>query len=151
MTVGLLSATLGAWCARRKGLGSIMKRRQRRLGFLPGWRIFTYVILAFNVLMLVWIIGGVASASHASNCGSLSHQTCQAASDVGTAIGAGILVVAWVFGDTILGVLWLVTRPRGRMCPACGTNARRGVTVCSGCGYNFAMAARQGITPQAEN
>lgn len=35
-----------------------MKRRQRRLAFLPGWRIFTYVILAFNVLMLAWIIGG---------------------------------------------------------------------------------------------
>ncbi|WP_406691989.1 hypothetical protein REH65_08335 [Saccharopolyspora sp. ID03-671] len=48
----------------------------------------------------------------------------------------------WVAGDVILGILWLVTKPRTRDCPACGRTIKRGQMTCKSCGYDFAQAAR---------
>lgn len=74
---------------------------------------FTWVILAVNVLFLIWIIVGVASGSgNATNCGALSQQTCNDAGHAGTAIGVALIIVFWAVVDVILGVLWLVTRKR---------------------------------------
>lgn len=111
---------------------------RRRL--VPDWRLFTWVIVAFNVLMLVWIVTGAASVSH-SKCAGLSTQACTAAREVGGGIAVVALVALWVAGDVILGVLWLITRPRGRECPACGRRAKRGVLACTGCGHDFGRAA----------
>ncbi len=102
----------------------------------PHWRIFTWVVVAFNVIMLIWIITGAASVSH-SPCHDLSTQTCTAAREVGGGIAVAALIALWVAGDVILGVIWMVTRPRGRVCPACGTNAKRGVLACRSCGHDF--------------
>ena len=111
----------------------------KRLGFLPGWRVFTYVILLFNVAMLIWLIAGASAGHHAgtSDCGSLSAKDCQAAADVGTGIAVVALIAIWALCDVILGVLWLVTRSSKRPCPVCGTGVRRGVFVCSSCGHDF--------------
>lgn len=76
-------------------------------------RIFTWVILVINVLFLVWIIAAAASTSgHASDCGSLTQQTCDDAKNTGTAIGVFLVVVFWAAVDVILGIIWLVTRRR---------------------------------------
>lgn len=104
----------------------------------PHWRKMTWVILAWNVLMVVWIIAGVASATHNPSCAHtavLGAKTCQNATDAGAGIGVSVLVVLWVLGDIILGVLWLVTR--GRSCPVCGRSVRRGLTECGACGHDF--------------
>ncbi|WP_218914777.1 hypothetical protein [Acidimicrobium ferrooxidans] len=53
---------------------------------------------------------GIHSGSHATHCGTLTTQTCQAAADVGTTIGAGIVIALWVAVDVILGVTFLVLR-----------------------------------------
>ena len=83
-------------------------RRHRRF---PRWRPLTWLILAFNVVMLVWLIAGVNAASGAGDdCGA--QQACQDANDVGTAIGAGLIVFLWAAGAVILGVIWLVTNSR---------------------------------------
>jgi hypothetical protein len=126
-----------------------MGKNGKRLGFLPGWRKGTYIVLAFNLLMLVWIIAGAAGASgDATDCGSLSQDACNAAADVGTGIGVALLVVLWVFGDIILGVLWLVTnRKKGRDCPVCGHEVKKGVLVCSACGHDFRAAAAAPTAP----
>lgn len=113
-------------------------RRSRNLR--PHWRIFTWAILAFNALMLLWIVTGAASASHAA-CKGLTASDCTAAREVGGGIAVIALIFIWVAGDIILGVLWMVTRPRGRLCPACGTTAKRGVIICRQCGHNFAGGA----------
>lgn len=120
-------------------------RSRKRLGFLPDWRIFSYIILAINVLFLVLIIVAVAGSSgHATDCGTLDQDTCDAAKNVGTTIGVGIVVGFWVAADVILGILWLVTKGSRRQCPACGHNVRKGVTVCA-CGHDFRAAL---IPPQ---
>lgn len=105
----------------------------------PHWRKMTWAVLAWNVLMLVWIIAGAASASHNPQCAhtaTLGAHACQSATDVGASIGVGLLVGLWVVGDLILGVLWMVTR--GRSCPVCGRSVRRGLTECKACGHDFA-------------
>jgi hypothetical protein len=82
-----------------------VSRRHRRF---PRWRPLTWLILAFNAVMLIWLIAGVSSASDSGkDCGA--QQVCQDANDVGTAIGAGLVIFLWAAGAVILGVIWLVT------------------------------------------
>jgi len=87
------------------------KRKLRKL---------TWAIIIFNVLMLVWIVGGSISAANSADCAAqtgsayLSATDAQDACEAGTAIGAGIAVFGLLFltmmVDVILGVVWLVTR-----------------------------------------
>jgi hypothetical protein len=100
------------------------------------FRIFTWVILAVNVLFLVWIITGISGNASDPAC-TANATACQ----VGTGIGALLIVFLWVAADVILGILWLVTKPKTRDCPACGRGIKRGVMVCKGCGFDFAQAA----------
>ncbi|NNN35804.1 hypothetical protein HLK59_36675 [Streptomyces sp. S3(2020)] len=65
------------------------------------------MILAFNLLMLLWLVVGLNAASDEGE--SCTDQLCQDANDVGTAIGAGIVLFIWAAGAVILGVIWLVT------------------------------------------
>lgn len=109
---------------------------------LPRWRIFTWIILAFNILMLIWVVSAIAS--HASTCHGLTGDAltnCEA-TNVGVGLAATLLFVFWALGDVILGVLWLITRPQTRACPVCGDSVKRGMTQCSRCGYDFAQQFR---------
>lgn len=117
---------------------------KKRLGFLPGWRKGTYIVLAFNLLMLIWVISaGASGGGTPDDCGSLSAQTCNDAESIGTGIGVAILIFLWALGDVILGVLWMVTNKRGRDCPVCGSNVKKGMTACKSCGHNFAAGFAQ--------
>ncbi|TWF94984.1 hypothetical protein FHU35_13705 [Saccharopolyspora dendranthemae] len=98
----------------------------------PRFRIFTWVILAINAIFLIWIIEGISTRTNPTD----------AAANVGTAIGAGLVIGLWVASDVILGVLWLITKPKTRDCPACGRTVKRGQTQCKHCGYDFAQSAR---------
>jgi hypothetical protein len=121
---------------------AIPRRRRAGFGWFPRWRVFTWVILAFNLLMLIWLISGVnASAQDCSKLVGDQQSNCEAG-DVGTAIGAGLLIGLWAFGDVILGVLWLVTRSTKRPCPVCGSGVRKGQTQCLKCGHDFARQAQ---------
>lgn len=115
---------------------------------MPKWRVFTWVILVVNLLFLIWIIAGIAgSGGTPEDCGTLTVEECNAAEGVGTAIGVGIIIVLWALVDVILGVLWLVTRPKRRSCPVCGADVKKGVTVCPKCGHDFATAAGDARQP----
>lgn len=107
------------------------------------WRIMTWVILAFNILMLCWLIFGVGGAANDANCAGEATKDLQNACQAGTAIGAGIgaalIIALWVAGDIILGVIWLITNRGKRDCPGCGRPAKKGVTVCKSCGYDFRL------------
>ena len=116
----------------------------------PGWRKLTWLILAFNALMLIWIVSGVAGVS--DNCEGEVGSALDAC-EAGTAIGAGaaatFLVFLWVAGDVILGVIWLITRktaPEGRTCPMCATPVPVGEVVCRSCGYDY-RTGQQGPVP----
>lgn len=109
------------------------------------WRKMTWVILIWCALILVWAIAGGSSAN--SDCvGNASDQLTQDACDAGTGIGVAIVLFIGFVGFVFLSLIWFMTRPSGRECPACGERAKKGQTTCAKCGHDFAAAAQ---TPPA--
>ncbi len=78
------------------------ERRQRGIIGILVKRIF----VGFNLLMVVWIFGGVYSASHMQ----ASSDAQQVLGVIGTTIGVTLLLILWALGDVILGILVLLTR-----------------------------------------
>ena len=116
----------------------------------PNWRPLTWVVLLFNVLMVVWLVAGMADV--ADNCeGEVGSalEACEAGTAIGAGIGVAFVVFLWVAGNVILGVIWLVTRKAAapdRTCPVCGTDVPVGQVVCTGCGYDY-RSGEQGPVP----
>jgi hypothetical protein len=114
----------------------------------PHWRKGTWIILIFNLLMLVWMISaGGATGSALSDCAQYTDEFeragCEAGTAIGAGLGAGMLIGLWVAGDVILGVIWLVTnKKKTRDCPVCGADVKKGLTVCGSCGHDFAAGLR---------
>jgi len=101
-------------------------------------RVMSWVLIGWSLLFLIWIIAAVATRP-SPNC--LRGDTlCQNASDAGTAIGVGVVIMIWFIGFVVLSIIWLLTRPSGRPCPACGTNVKPGKTQCPKCNHDFAAA-----------
>lgn len=75
------------------------------------WRVLTWVILVWNVLMLVWIVSALASTKDACT-GTHATDACR----TGATAGAGIAVIVILFlaaiVDVILGIIWMVTNRR---------------------------------------
>ncbi len=68
-----------------------------------------------QVLFLVWIIGGASGASGVQDdCGSLSAEACDAASDIGTGSGVVMIIGLWMVVDFLLGVGYAVYRLANR-------------------------------------
>ncbi|WP_458248259.1 hypothetical protein [Streptomyces sp. MAI_2237] len=88
--------------------------------------------------MLIWAISGAATGKSCNGLTGDKLTNCQA-SNVGTGIGVGLIILLWALGDIILGVLWLITRPHHRYCPACGNKVRKGVMRCGNCSYDFSQ------------
>src|SRR5262245_64200173 len=97
------------------------------------WRKMTWVIVMFSGLMLGWIIAaGVARASKDCPQGD---ELCINASDVGTAVGVGLIILFWFLGFVVLALVWLMTRPR--RCARCGEWMKKRQTECGSCGFDF--------------
>ncbi|GAA2672242.1 hypothetical protein GCM10010310_12400 [Streptomyces violaceolatus] len=82
-------------------------------------RVFLWLFLAAQILLLIWVITGAASVSGASaECRGLTGddlEVCEDASGVGTAIGVGLIVALWAAVDIILGFTYVEIRlARGR-------------------------------------
>jgi len=105
------------------------------------WRKMTWVIVAWCVVMAIWIVAAIASADPSGQC---ARETYRGACEAGSTAGSGIAVVAlwfiWFFGFLVLSLIWFMTRPKGRECPVCGETVKRGRTTCPGCRYDFAAA-----------
>jgi hypothetical protein len=69
-------------------------------------KIIKWLFILFNVLMLVWIIGGIVSVSNTPAVGEAE----RAGRAIGATIGVGLLLGLWVMGDIILGLFVLFTR-----------------------------------------
>ncbi|MCK1542009.1 hypothetical protein IVB12_08505 [Bradyrhizobium sp. 179] len=65
-----------------------------------------WAFIAFNVLMLIWIIGGF----HAASTIEVHSNAERAGRAIGSAIGVASLLTLWMVGDVILGILVLFTR-----------------------------------------
>lgn len=121
-----------------------MIRNGKRLGFLPGWRIFTYVILAIHLLMLGWLIASVASADWHSGCGPLERMTCTGGTNAGPGIAALLVITVWALVTLILGPLWLSTGyDKTRPCPECRHEVEFGTFECGRCTFALGGGIRE--------
>ena len=73
--------------------------------------IFKYLFFAFNLLMAFDMYSGFAENADKINNALEAEATGVL---VGTGLGAYLLLVLWVMGDIILGLLYLVARPSKR-------------------------------------
>jgi len=80
-------------------------RTERRERSLVG-QLFKWAFIGFNLLMVVWIFGGLHSVSRIQTHSTLE----QLGTAIGATIGITVLLILWALGDLILGVLVLVTR-----------------------------------------
>lgn len=101
-------------------------------------RKMTWTIWGWTILCAIWIGTGIASVSHVKCSGDLSASTCHAATNVGAGIGVFLIFMIWLIVFLLLSVIWFMSRSRGRTCPRCGENVRKGQTRCRKCGYDYA-------------
>ncbi|MEX0427893.1 hypothetical protein AB3X52_09695 [Nocardioides sp. DS6] len=73
-------------------------------------RVFLWFFLAVQALFVIWIITGATGGHDYSDCGSLTHQQCADAQDVGTGIGVVLIVVFWCVVDFLLAVIYGIYR-----------------------------------------
>ncbi|PAZ09561.1 hypothetical protein CLM62_45745 [Streptomyces sp. SA15] len=83
--------------------------RSRRI---PRWRLLTWVILAFNLAMLLWLVIALDEASE--RCVG---ELCRDVNDPGSTLGAWLVIFFWLTGVVLLGVAWLVTHRTERPGP----------------------------------
>jgi hypothetical protein len=63
--------------------------------------------------MLIWIIRGINASS--DNCGGLTGtdlSACQAGTAIGAGLGVSVLIIVWFIGFIVLGLIWLMSRPK---------------------------------------
>jgi hypothetical protein len=68
------------------------------------------VFIAFNILMLIWLIAGLGTTAEQYN--SSNSEAYRAGTAIGGTIGVGIIVGFWAAGDIIIGIMVLLTRPK---------------------------------------
>lgn len=84
------------------------KLRQPQRGFFG--KIIKYTFIAFNILMLWWMIAGVGAASE--HIESSTNEAQRAGAAIGTGLGAMMILFIWAIGDVVLGILVLFTRAK---------------------------------------
>lgn len=88
-----------------------------------GLRKMTWAILAWSVIMGIWIVAGAGTAAQttpeearciaeAKTNPFMSASDCSTFADAGTAIGVAALVFVWFFGFVILSIVWFMSKPR---------------------------------------
>lgn len=85
--------------------GAVLRKAKR--GFFG--KLVMFAFWGFNILMVAWIWGGTQSAVESSQ-GLTGAEAAGAA--IGTGIGVTLLVMIWVIGAIILGLMALLTRPK---------------------------------------
>lgn len=71
-------------------------------------KICLWIFYLFNVLMVVWLVGGLKATSQIEAVTEAE----KAGAAIGTGIGVTMILIVWVIGDVITGFLALMTRPK---------------------------------------
>jgi hypothetical protein len=87
-------------------MAKIIRTEVRKRGFFG--HIFKWLFILFNILMLVWLVAGIA------NIGDLMNKTAGeaelAGAAIGSAIGVSMVIFIWMAGAIILGLFTILTR-----------------------------------------
>ena len=114
-------------------------------------RPLTWFLLIWSGLFAIWLIYAVSVTGSALEDCAPGDSLCEAGnagSAVGGTIGVGLILFLWFLVFVPMLIVWFVRRPQTRLCPACGAEAKRGVTRCTSCGHDFAAAAATAAAPE---
>ena len=75
---------------------------------MPKWRKATWALVIFNALVLVWLVTGLNAAGSVP-VGSEAEEVGRA---IGTGIGVTFIAILWFIGFIVLGLVWLMSRPK---------------------------------------
>jgi hypothetical protein len=112
----------------------------------PRWRPATWALIVWSAGITIWLVAGLSTRGCQDDDGAISQTVCE----IGTGVGVGVILVVGFMGFVVLSLIWLMSRRRRRMCPVCGNDVERGVTVCPACGHDFALAAASPPPPAEE-
>lgn len=73
-------------------------------------KLIKWSFIGFNLLMGWWLIAGMNGATKSMD--ATMDGAAQAGAAIGTGLGAAMIISIWVFGDIILGIFVLFTRPK---------------------------------------
>lgn len=71
--------------------------------------VFKWLFILFNVSMLIWLFSYFVQLGEMTS--DLTSDAEKAGAAIGGTLGTGIILITWVIGDVILGLLTLLTRP----------------------------------------
>ena len=74
-------------------------------------KLFKWLFILFNILMIIWLFSAMAGVGDAASTATTDAE--KAGTAIGATLGFGMLMGIWVFGDIILGLLVLFTKPKG--------------------------------------
>lgn len=101
----------------------------------PKWRKATWALVIWGVLMLAWVVSAAAS----SDCDNTAKYSDSTACGVGTGIAIFLILGVAFAGFLVLSLIWLMSRPKNRVCPQCGREVPKGLTACASCGFSFVV------------
>ncbi|MDT9700359.1 hypothetical protein [Streptomyces sp. P17] len=71
------------------------------------WRLLTWLVLAFNLAMLLWLVVALDAAER--DAGTCVGELCREANNPGSSTGTWLVVFVWLAGVVLLGAAWLIT------------------------------------------
>lgn len=80
---------------------------------MPRWRKATWALVIWTALIALWISTGIGAVSE--SCTGQSGQAlenCRAATAIGGGIGVTFILFIWFLGFIVLGLIWLMSRPK---------------------------------------
>jgi len=83
----------------------LRKARRGPIGWTLKW-----LFIAFNLVMAVLLFAGLGSVGETMNTATSEAE--RAGTAIGATIGTGLVLVFWMAGAVILGLLVLLTRPK---------------------------------------
>lgn len=105
-------------------------------------RVITWIILAFNLLVLVGLL--VGGGSSVSAClPPRDPFACLKA--LGTTYGVWAI---WLPGNIVLWIIWIVTRLAARKCSQCRSLLKRGEVACPICGHSGSPRSLRDTLPR---
>lgn len=76
---------------------------------MPRWRKATWALLIWTVLAVLWIVVGAGAAGDMPAAGSEAEAAGRA---IGAGIGITFIIIIWFLGFIVLGLIWLMSRPK---------------------------------------
>ncbi len=115
-------------------------------------RLCLALMAVWTVICLLGLLSGLAAVSEIQPANEFE----EAGAGIGMAIGIGFWGMLWFFPAVVLGIIALVTKPKGEkiqlftqavLCPHCGKYTSGSAKYCSNCGREMANYGH-GQTPE---